>query len=389
MDIENILTDLSKTKFKQFSLNFKNVQSFDPNLIKLLDRMEDSFKKNIELERMQNISSNKLVKKFKKFNKIFNNTKESEFEKSLDKMNDAVSYKLLIDNNEIQINFLLSEHKQNKTLVPVILYAIHVFGYTFPYNYNGLIIDISLDNFARDINFIEIKKILKNNYLKAVDLLQKNSSALTVSGVTEVSKNSIILTKSEEITKLLFHELVHYIGLDRELVYCAKNNNIGFRVINKLNLYEAYAEFMSIILNSAYQTIHISSITKINKYDLFTKIIYAELQYSLYLSSNVLKLYGYDKNTYTDFFSNNLVEIESPIAVWEYILLRTQLLININEVAKLVGDTWIIHANDCENFLELTKISSHFINDLLFFMSNTEPINNLSYTMVEVDWNKI
>jgi hypothetical protein len=91
------------------------------------------------------------------------------------------------------------------------------------------------------------------------------SGAMNVSGVTQRSSKQIILTKSEEIIKLLYHEMVHYIGLEQFLQTSTKYD---FALTNKnLNLAEAYAELMAIILYCAYLTIHFLGIQKINMYD--------------------------------------------------------------------------------------------------------------------------
>ena len=61
-------------------------------------------------------------------------------------------------------------------------------------------------------------------------------------------------------------------------------------------------------------------------------MIFVEKQYSIYLSSSILKLYGYNENNFTYFFKGIGEKKYCPILIWEYIILRTQLLLNLDKI---------------------------------------------------------
>jgi hypothetical protein len=113
-----------------------------------------------------------------------------------------------------------------------------------------------------------------------------------------------------------------------------------------------------------------------------------ELDYSLYLSANILKFYDYDTKTFLNFFNDIGDKHFCPILVWEYIILRTQLFVHLDKVVNSVGPTnFHIDKNNKNSVVDTMKIDNNLINELSFFMQNTRPIKNISYTMIDFNWN--
>lgn len=388
MDIKYFLNDTSKTKLKQFPFDLKLVKKLHPELKKLLERILNASSKKIILEKNSQPPIKEMVSLFQQFNNDYNEDIESKFNRDLETMDKVISFDLITNSNRSTINFLLIDKYQLKTYVPYIIHIVNTFFYTFPINYNNLTLNICLDDNKRELPFYKmIELIKKDGYDKIFKYLQKKSGAFTVAGVTRAKEKIISMTKNEEIIKMIMHELFHYIKFDNFPFY-GTANEFSLSVKKNLNLSEAYTEFMSILLKCAYQAIQISTILKTNVNDIYSILLYLETRYSIYLSANILKFYGYDEKTFYDFFKNKGNKHISTIAIWEYIILRTQLLLNVDKVCNLMGRTWKITENNKDELIELMKIDDHFLDELFFFMKNTKPIDNISYSVIEFDLEK-
>lgn len=316
---------------------------------------------------MKSIKSNinNIQTKCIEFNNRINKIKNSKLESDILEMNYAHSLILTVNNQKIKIHFLSYDNIPHYK--SIIIHAINTFCYTFPFDYNGLEIVVCLDE--------NLRTLKKDNGRGSIKDLQKESKSFCASGVTNSINKYIVLTKKEEIIKLLFHELCHYAHLDYVLLDHPLTNN--WSINKELNTSEAYTEFMSIILNSIYQTLHLK--TNFNK--TLIDILNYEITYSLYLTTNILRFFKYNKSNYQTFFNNTGHNCDSPIATWEYIFLRTGLLVNLQKVL-----------NSLDNFtLNNNKIIPlmNFDTDLLNKYFDIKSIDNVSYTIIEIDWLKI
>ncbi len=366
------LTQPSQIKFNQFPIDFNSAQYTNHFLIDLLNSMFAAYIIEPKIEFSKPASKKSMVKIFSAFNRHSN----TKFSDDLKKMDTTYTFKL---DGAIKLNFILNRTDESKKLVSAVIHAVHTFCHLFPYDYHDLVINICLDDNKRDLI---IPETLKNDTEK-FKYLEKHSLAFNVSGMTNRMNKLIDVTRSEEMIKLLYHEMVHYIGLDTVLLdnYIDSNMNIQ----NKLNLSEAYTEFMAIILKSAYQSIYLAGLNKWNLTDTFTKILYLEIQYSFYLCSNILAFYGYDKDTYSQFFQGISDKKYSPIPIWEYVFLRAALLLNIDKVIDIVAlNHWHVTSSTSQAVIELMATDNEFIDKLSFFIIHTKPIQNISYSMIDL-----
>lgn len=380
--INNFLTNNSKNKLAIIQIHNGSQQPLNSNLEKLLNNMTIAYFKDIKLDNAIPIDLVDLQNHFIDFDRKFNGDKylDTKFISDVKKMNLTYSIKMQILKDTIIINLLVNILCVK--LIASILHALHTFCNMFPYNYDGLTINICLDDNHRDINWQLPRDEL-------FDYVKKKSLAFNVSGVTRRDKRVIDLTKQEEIIKLMYHELVHYIGLDSLLV--GQYVNFGFAITKpNVNVSEAYTEFMAILLNSAYISIRL--MTKKNNlncctYDMYKRLISLETKYSIYLTANILKLYGYNHQTFRNFFDGIGQKNYSPIYIWEYVILRSQLLINLNKITDdIVADWRVINSH---KIIDLMRINNKMIDEIQLVMAYTNPIDNLSYTAIELDWNLI
>ena len=369
-------------KLNNIPLDYLNLSPLNDNLKFLLEKIINAHSKTMYYKEIET-NINYIRDVFLNFSKDMNNTKKSKFANDILKMSYVHTFKLKIINDVIVVNFISDKNNNNKNLIFSILHAINTFCLAFPSNYDNLYIYISLDNNKRLLDYPDNLTTIEEK----LDYLNKHSLALNVSGMTNSHNKIIILTKIEEIIKLLFHELVHFARLDN---FGSHSINFNFSISNNITIQEAYAEFMSIILSTAYESIYISTYLNYNIYDIYNILLYLEKTYSIYLSTNLLKFYNYNKYNFMDFFENKGRKMFSHIHIWEYVIIRTQLLLNIDRVANLVGRyDWYVNEYDINSLLDLMLINKDFLNDISFFMNNTTINKSLSYKIIDIDWKKI
>lgn len=381
---DHLLTQNSKYKINTLMLSKKNKSVMNSQLRNILDKMKRSFMSDLKIVALQPINLKKMQNIFVNFDKTLNEISSSKFQNDIIEMDKIHSVKLETKHGDIVLNFLSNGKKNN--LIAAVIHSLNTFCNCFPHNYNELVIDICLDDNNRNINYDELQNF--TSYDKIFSELKHKSGAFNVSGVTYRHEHNIILTKTEELIKLLFHEMIHYVGLDNKLY--GKSGNMNLAISNNLNLSEAYTEFMSVLLYVAYHSIHYSGINKnTNIYDYFCEIFRLETEYSSYLASNILKFYGFDSKTFKNFFTEKNEKIYCPIPIWEYVFFRTQLMLKISSVCECVGNSWEIDNTNINQIIDLMNFDDFLIEKLSICMEKIEPINNLSYLLIDFDWNKI
>ncbi|MEM3062296.1 MAG: hypothetical protein QW303_01935, partial [Nitrososphaerota archaeon] len=94
-------------------------------------------------------------------------------------------------------------------------------------------------------------------------------------------------------------------------------------------------------------------------------------------------LYGYEESD--SFFGGGIQNHSFPIPIMDYVFLRAQLMMHLNDVAELVGTDWCVGSDKVEKILSLTKIDSQLIDGISAMMEETEPTNNLSYAAIDLN----
>ena len=145
-------------------------------------------------------------------------------------------------------------------------------------------------------------------------------NAFTASGLT--SSNISIITRYEEIRKLLIHELIHNLNMDSSKNHDSNDKNIILKYYDNKNknnycyeydIYESYTEILSSYLNILFHFIH-KNITIEN----IKACILIEFIYSCNVLSNIIKLNGYDN--YDTFYNNGY--FKGSICIYEYYYLK-------------------------------------------------------------------
>ena len=387
MDIFNSkLTIRSQKKLQNTLVDMRQEFILNDQLKKLLGQMLVAFTKKIRIQQATPMDIRIMQTMFVDFDRTFNNVADSKFQSDVKKMDVTVSYYLFIGNDDtITINFLLKSLADSEGYIAAILHATHTFCHLFPYSYNNTTLYICLDENNRDL------VMPGYDYNDIFRYLHKESLAFNVSGITNRFEKKIILTKREEIVKLLYHEMIHLIGLDHLLV--SEPYYVKWAITKpNLNISEAYTEFMAVILTSAYQAIHLAAVKKVNVYQLYGKILVIEQQYSVMLMGNILKFYGYNSQSMNDFFQGIGTPKSCPILIWEYVFPRAQLMLNLDSITNLIDRAhWQITTDNKTAVVKLMEIDNRLLKELSLSMNkNSHNDNeNVSYLMIDLDWNLV
>ena len=198
------------------------------------------------------------------------------------------------------------------------------------------------------------------------------------------SAYEITLWRKEEISKILIHEVIHHLSLERipDLIeiqeYFYKKFDIKRNV--RINFFESYTEMWTNILNIFMIRIFLKkssnskkSIKKnINKTNDILKLLNIELLFSLFQCAKVLNFYGY--SSFSDFYKNEGFSEKSKSDkfkqrsnVFSYYIGRTLLFYNFDMFLKMCY-TYNL------NMIVENKIPA---SKLIELMENT--INNTDY----------
>lgn len=304
-----------------------------------------------------------------------------------------IGYEVVLnDGQKINMIFLMSAEtiKTDSLQMIHLIDAVTAFGNTFEGKYDKLLIIILLDSSKRivpaDISDMTDKQKIAE--------LQRRYLAMSVSGVTYSSRNLIILTKTEEIIKLLFHELIHYIKWDDELYSIHFKTKWGLdKSQQDLNVSEAYAEFLSVIIYIIFESIHIylflfNESTQTSWEQIFHNLYETECLHGAYLSAKVLKFYGFNKQTFMEFFEGtNKTKLNQPIYLAEYIMCRSILMFNAQEILLDIlpkGTNLKISSKYVPKILGIIR-NDHILTDLIgqYIDNISAADNSLSYLATE------
>ena len=229
-----------------------------------------------------------------------------------------------------------------------------------------------------------------------LDMYKKTNQAFTTSGMTG---SYMVITKSEELIKLLLHELIHFYKLDGTIGR-TKNYLDKYRIMLPFTDYndeeECIAELLSNIYNCMFICIISSLKDKLNKSDqlvLLEKIISDEQKYSYHVIAKILYYFNIDpSNMFSRQNIHNKVELVSPINL--YHIFKSIIYNNIDI---------LLECNNCDNIFDISntvyksvydmsqKIYKKFVDDVSDSYKNIKSDGNLnvSYILHDIDISKI
>lgn len=190
-------------------------------------------------------------------------------------------------------------------------------------------------------NFFDLITKKNNNYFLEIFLSEKKkylnenldgfypdniNSGATIPG------NFIYIYRKEELIKVLFHELIHYLKLDmndHQNYFMSIYSNINLKA-DMINPNEAYTELLALLLLNIWEHNYLNVDIELNNY--VNKKLTLELGWSYYQISKILK-YFKCYNSYEELFTTKCQFIQKT-NVLSYFFLKTYFLQNINIILK-------------------------------------------------------
>ena len=325
MDKKILIKNLAKRiNFSKININLikKNSKKIFI-LYKKIKQIWDTLEINIDL-----IELDKSSTEYKKIYNLLNGCILNEYKTFNNFIKNAVNIiKFRYENITYYYNYInIKTYQSDIPLIRKMIKEIITLQKYFDCKHNVTVLWIPI-NTCRDY---------KDNLINSDKLKRANDKfkAFTASGLTfDFNKSRCtIVSRYEEVEKLLFHELVHNFYIDGsnyhnnlhhildkyEKIKKNKSNNENFHYI--YSIYESYTELMSSYLNIIFYNI-INNPT-INDKDIIIKIesqIIIELLYSYNTISNLIKLNNY--NSWIEFKSNNYFFMGN-ICFYEYYLIK-------------------------------------------------------------------
>lgn len=342
----NLITDL---KIVNDCVNFKDRIKSDYN-IKYKQKEEKSYNSELEEEfgSINNIDDDKNLTKFIDI-KFYGENLGSKFISNNVLINiiNNLFFKTEIRMKNRIIN-IFSKSKVKNSFIDKIISVFDFFD-TITNTKNRYVLDIYLSKNRKLIN-------INDDTLKPDNI----NSGLTAPGFY------IVLFRKEEVIKLLFHELVHYLHLDM-ILYQNKfkklYNDINLKA-SIVNPNEAYTELLAILFMSIWKYYYFDYKEYYDLNTYISKTLTVELGWSYYQISKILKFFKcYD--SYEDLFTNNC-EFRQDSNVLSYYFLKTYFLQNINIILKNMSlKNLRISENESDYILNNTNLKDDtFVNNI-------------------------
>ena len=337
--MEHVTTSTSAAKL-EIPLPQLDPIAWSDSLLKLFTDTRHAFYDPFDITHIEsNIRVIKTI--FIDFDREFNHSCIAD----LDSFNNCIGIRLI--GYDIDLHFL--SQREDSNYIATICHAVNTFCNLFKADVSGWKIYFRLDDITR--------------------------TGPSVGGVTKYKKKQIICTKREEIIKLLFHEMIHCIRLNNELM--SFDNNYLWNIEGTVNLTEAHTELLAVVIHSAYVSLQLELHIGIRSDTTFLQILNEEYRYSFWLAANILKSYHSSLQSFLTKTSN---PYRSTVQVWAYVFARAIGFTNLHK---------ILDTNDPKTIANLLKQNDTFIHNLQLFMDNTNPINSLSYLMIDLDYDKL
>ena len=216
-------------------------------------------------------------------------------------------------------------------------------------------------------------------------------------GLCYFNYNIIILWRKEELKKVIIHELLHSLKLDKDLILNEKLFGQIMRDYFKLNKYfgvnESYTETMACLYNCIFSVLFIPIISTKNhtKKTFHTnnikQIIYyieVEIFYSLVKTAQILHYYKFD--SIKDLLTHKTNTIIQKSNVFSYYILKCFILYNFNHVFHVLSNSKCISHPDMKLKKQCSNIYIQIIETI--FSSNSHSFNQLNKIITNIIKNR-
>jgi hypothetical protein len=219
-------------------------------------------------------------------------------------------------------------------------------------------------------NIIQITKIMSNitnnknsiiiNIINTDLKKQLSTKKINPNNVNSGSclpKQFINIWRTEEINKVLFHELIHFYELHPDSFLLDNYFQSKFGTSKRLNIIEAYVETMAIIIHTLY-VLYKLKLNKDNLHTNFTEMIKYETNHSLFQVAKILNHYKI-KNMSHLMENFYLLDINTNTSVFSYYIVKCALLCHIDEFIKFISHNINFNGRESEFIYMIEKSLSN------------------------------
>lgn len=375
--IENLinLIDLKKLNLKLIKTNVKK-------LINIYQKLNDLWKQ-IDLNKINYTIYPIVSNEYKNIIKILNQNFLSE-NKQVKKFITKTKFIHSLSLNNIHF-YWLSVIKDKNLPNQDYLMGLNMFKIT--YCLNKFKFGLNSDNIKRIVIWIPIDKKRNFYYNKITDInlneSKDNFEAFVASGVTFGFNPKItIITRYEEVEKLLIHELIHNYNMDgsgfhtqlKQIMFYYKSIKPKSNYDYEYSIYESYTELLSTYFYLLFDNIIKQLDLNLIKKKLVSQII-LEIIYSYNTVCNLIKLMGI--NDY-DYFVGKKV-FDGEICIYEYYYIKALMYNNyLFELGSDINDFKKIYQNIIDMIKKNNSTDDILMKDI--FNSNIKQ-NNYKYQL--------
>lgn len=369
------------------------------------------------IENLQNIIDNKNITDFFQW-----------YNSNIDKLNIInclLSKRKNQFQNELQKAFKSSITEERKDLNkllydnPFISIDIHYFAETndlIYYNYNDGNLNLHIysiekisNDFIKDIIVIcYFMENISNKKLNGIDvrlLLAPNKKKMNYKNVkvlccqninsgSSLTHEFVNLWRTEEIHKVLIHELVHCLDIDHFSFHSNKKNDFVNNIKNKYNVkgkiipFEAYTDSTAIILHTIFSGFKFM----FDRNDI-VDLLSTEISFVLFQAAKILHYFNFNNIDELNSDSNSNKFIEQGTSVFSYFIIKSSLLFSLDKFLKFSDtnfkfknriDGFDSLINYCMNNKEFKKSINYYINYIKNNKNNKYVFYNLRMSSIQI-----
>ena len=311
LEKENFNKNFNKKLYNKFNKNF-NKKLFNKFNEIYLDFKQNN-KNNIQIKKQNNFE-------IQNYDGIYITKKIKNKLNKLNKLK-IITYDFLKTNVEIILYYNTITQKNINQIMDTINFIITLFNYLNNYREN-IKIYIYYSNNNKKININKKNELIPENINSAFTTFYKNE--------TYDNQNYIVIYRTEELNKVLIHELLHLYNLTN---YKIEGNIELVKLIkteDKILISEAYVESFATLL---YTFLY----SKNNNKD-FYDLLNQQIMFSLFQSSKIL-------------LNQNIKKLKYPIEITEkanaisYHFIKSAILYNLNKY-----NNYVFNINNLDNF---------------------------------------
>jgi hypothetical protein len=281
----------------------------------------------------------------------------------------------IFDNVEVDINIIYDhfDEQRNNYLIFIVNLVIYILN--------------MYESTPRKLRLLLIHCPLKKTKPENKGILTSDNVNTGVTMMNSATNGDIIVYRSEEMTKVLIHELIHFYNFDRKNIgsNVEKDLNMYFKIVGKtINVNESFTDTLACLFNIVIYTAfkNPNTINDHDFYKLFIKNFEEEKAFILGQAVNVLDYIGYNTS------NPGIIKINKPnneqTHVISYYVLKAANFNNISSFINFIIQYKYYLENPIE-YIEMLKTNIKLLTKNVKFYTSTKHLSSLRMTSLDID----